>query len=521
MTFVRKTHEEITDLILSQITKGIVHERHEYRSNKVKYPLAVRTAGESWRGKVRDICRIDGTVNNGPHTFAKETDYRLSGISVEWLPGGVRPDENSPFFVNYRVDTRRGITDINPGSVVRTIVESVAREMDFINAQMNQVYNSAFIDTATGKSLDLVASLLGINRIMAGKASGEVTFFRDRAPDETEELRERIAFTGENRYLLKNPSVKAVKKVEGTVEGRPVVFSADADYTVSDGSIVWTPGGRQPDRGSKFSAEYSAYRLAVPAGTRVSTESRRLATPKVYRTTKDTPFLKNAGGAWEAVAPVEALNPGKDENVYAGELTVMPRPPLGAERVRNTKDIQNGTDPETDAELRERAKTALEMAGKGTLASLHSAVQGIRGVEPGGVKVVDQPLGDPGFVQVIVIGGDDEEIRRVIKETRAAGITVDFIRPQDVPLDIRLTLFVIEGLDHEELRGQADKAIRDYIASLRIDDDVILNQIIKAALNIPGVRDVREATINDQKQNCPIRTNERARLRLLEIFVEE
>jgi uncharacterized phage protein gp47/JayE len=513
MTFVRKSYEEISESVLSQITKGIVNERHEYRSNKVKYPLA--------NPEVRDIVRIDGTTNNGPCVFSKGIDYKLSGTSVEWLRERARPDENTPFFVNYRLDTGQGITDINPGSVVRTIVESVAREMDFIYAQMNQVYNSAFIDTATGKSLDLVASLLGISRKTAGFASGEVTFGRDSAPGDTEVLRETNIFKGTIRYPLKNPHVKEVKKIEGTSGGAPVLFTPAKDYSVSEGSVTWLPGGRRPDEGSVFYADYSAYQqIAIPVDTRVSNYSRRSETLKVFRTTREVFLGRNADGKWVAAAPVTAMLPGKEGNVFAGMLTVMPRPAIGVEYIINTKDILNGTDPESDAELRERAKHALEMAGKGTLASIRSAVRGVEGVS-GEVKVVDQPDGIPGIVQVIASGGDDDEIRRVIEETRSAGIKVEFKRPLVIPLDIRLTLVIIEEMDRDEVKKQADEAIRKYIATLSIDDDVILSQVIKAALIISGIRDVREVSINDNRENLIIKTDEKAELRTLEIFTGE
>jgi len=512
MTFVRKSYEEITESVLAQITQGIINERHEYRSSKVKYPLG--------NPKVQDIVRIDGTAGNGPGVFVKGTDYQQSGNAVEWLRDGAKPDENTPFFVNYRLDTGQGITDINPGSVVRTIVESVAREMDFINAQMNQVYHSAFIDTATGKSLDLVSSLLGINRKTAGFATGEVTFGRDSDPGETEVLRETHIFRGNIQYLLKNPSVKSIKKIEGTQNGVTVVFKPAADFTVTDGTLTWVPGGRQPDEGSVFYADYAAYQqIAIPVDTRVSSYSRHPETVKVFRTTREVSFTRNAGGKWEAVAPVTAMLPGKKGNVFAGMLTVMPRPAIGVEYVINLKDILNGTDPETDAELRERAKHALEMAGKGTLASIRSAVRGVEGVS-GEVKVVDQPDGIPGIVQVIASGGDDEEIRQVIEETRSAGIKVEFKRPVVVPLDVRLTLVITEGMDTGEVKKQADAAIRNYLATLNIDDDVIVSQVIKAALLITGIRDVREVSVNEKTENLVIKTDEKAELRILEIFVE-
>lgn len=513
MTFVRKSYDEITESILSQITKGIVNERHEYRSSKVKYPLN--------NPEVKDIVRIDGTVNSGPGVFAKGSDYRLSGNSVEWLRDATRPDENTPFFVNYRIDTVQGITDINPGSVVRTIVEAVAREMDFVNAQMNQVYNSAFIDTATGKSLDLVASLLGITRKTAGYASGEVTFGRDSDPGETEVLKETHVFRANDRYQLKSPHVKAIKKIEGTCRGAPLVFAQGMDYAVTRGEILWVPAGRQPDEGSVFYADYSAFQqITIPPDTRVSNYSRRPETLKVFRTTREVSFLKNAAGKWEAVVPVSALKAGKEGNVFAGMLTVMPRPAIGVEYVINTRDILNGTDSETDTDLRERARHALEMAGKGTLVSLRSAVKSIEGVS-GEVKVVDQADGIPGIVQVIASGGDEKEIRRVIEETRSAGIRVEFKRPAIVPLDIRLSIVVTEDMDRDTVRREADAAIRKYLGTLNIDDDVVRSQIIRCALNIPGIRDVRDVTINDRKENIEIKTDQKGELRILEIFLEE
>src|SRR5690606_22192646 len=53
------------------------------------------------------------------------------------------------------------------------------REVAFIYQQMKAVYLSAFIDTATGKSLDLVVSIVGVTRKTKEFAEGLVTFFRD------------------------------------------------------------------------------------------------------------------------------------------------------------------------------------------------------------------------------------------------------------------------------------------------------------------------------------------------------
>ncbi len=74
--------------------------------------------------------------------------------------------------------TDNKITDINVGSVTRTIVEALSREIALLYSQVNRVYLAAFVDTAEGNSLDFVVSILGIKRHTADYASGKVTFSR-------------------------------------------------------------------------------------------------------------------------------------------------------------------------------------------------------------------------------------------------------------------------------------------------------------------------------------------------------
>lgn len=159
------------------------------------------------------------------------------------------------------------------------------------------------------------------------------------------------------------------------------------------------------------------------------------------------------------------------------------------------------------------------MAGKATLRSLKAAVQGVEGVT-GDVVVIDQPDGIPGVIQVIASGGNDAEISKAIEDTRSAGILVEFKRPRPVWLDIEASLFVAEGVDSGETRSRADKAIKDYLGSLGIGDDVVISQVVKAALNVPGVRDVRNVTVNGLKDNVEIKQGERGECRSLEVYPE-
>jgi uncharacterized phage protein gp47/JayE len=71
-----------------------------------------------------------------------------------------------------------GITNIMPGSVIRTIVEALLAETDIQNYTVDQIYKAMNIDTATGIDLDNIVAILGVTRKKATYAEGIVTFGR-------------------------------------------------------------------------------------------------------------------------------------------------------------------------------------------------------------------------------------------------------------------------------------------------------------------------------------------------------
>jgi uncharacterized phage protein gp47/JayE len=67
---------------------------------------------------------------------------------------------------------------VNVGSVTRTLLETMAREMAVQYAQLQQVYDSAFVETAEGASLDKAVALVDVRRLRAGHPVGRVRFAR-------------------------------------------------------------------------------------------------------------------------------------------------------------------------------------------------------------------------------------------------------------------------------------------------------------------------------------------------------
>ena len=76
------------------------------------------------------------------------------------------------------VSANIGITNINRGSVIRTIIESLLAEIDIQNYSVDQIYKAMNIDTAIGEDLENIVAILGVTRKHATYAEGTVVFGR-------------------------------------------------------------------------------------------------------------------------------------------------------------------------------------------------------------------------------------------------------------------------------------------------------------------------------------------------------
>jgi len=462
--------------------------------------------------------------------FVKDSDYRLANDSITWLDGGEHPDENTVFAADCTIVREEGISDVHPGSVIRTIVEAISREIESLYLQMEQAYLSGFLDTATGKALDLVVAILGIERKPPQPSSGLVTFGRNTDPEILAVASEVHLYDGSPSCLLNNPLVKEITKFEGISRESPTTFERDVDYELSRQSIVWLPAGKKPDAKTVFRVDYSAYRqIAIPSGMNVATFSLRPEETRLFTTVEEKTLAQTSDGKWEVEVPVVASVPGRGGNVLAGAVVVMPQPILGVEYVINRGDITNGIEAEQDYELRERAKHALEFAGKATYASLESAIRSVEGVRS--LLIEDMPDNVAGIVKVIVDGGNIDQINRIINDTRAAGIRVEVFRPDIVYVNVMLTLMVRKTADKASVGEEAETRIRSYVSSLGIGDDVLFSRLVESVVSIEGVWDVRDVVMRAQRtdgilyesvaESVKITNKERAEPRTINISFEE
>jgi len=178
MSFRRRDYPEVLDSILTTLVGGVASEAHPFPPpGDINAPRHLLDAPPA-----RLLVSVFGERNGLPVRFKVDGDLELSrdGTAVQWRNGGQRPDAGTLIQINYlRRDDASVLTDLEVGGVARTIAEAFARETARLYAQLQAVYDSGFIDTATGGSLDKIVALLGMTRVPADRSATALTFTRD------------------------------------------------------------------------------------------------------------------------------------------------------------------------------------------------------------------------------------------------------------------------------------------------------------------------------------------------------
>jgi uncharacterized phage protein gp47/JayE len=417
-----------------------------------------------------------------------------------------------------------------PESVFGQLVSIFSERESLVWELAEDVYNSAYPDTASGASLDNVVALTGITR--QGATKSKVLGVRLFGTAGT------LVPATTGLSVDGNPTAKfetdaAVTLVAGTDEVQNIAF--DAVPTAGTWRLNW----RGVDTSSlAFNANAAAIQAALQAlpfgsGITVSgtygggfvvtfagasgkqeqplivVDSNTLVngvTPVVITITETTP------GVNQGVVDVTAIDTGPTQ-ANAGTLTVIDTPVSGLNSVINLVDAVPGRNVETDAELRLRRARTLQVAGKATVDAIRSALLDLEGVTDVIVFENDTEIDDPDgrppkSFEAIVNGGEDQEIFDKIWDTKPAGIRtvgsevgtitdsqgqthqVKFSRPTDVNIWLEVDLsvnseFPVNGL------AASEQALVDMGNSFGIGKDVIVYPKLICALNdIPGIEDV-------------------------------
>ena len=199
MTFQARTYDEIVRDMLTTLTGGTVRET-------IVVPPGTPLMPKLHNHPVRRISNVEGeievtvTVPEKGNPAKKKSEQQRRPVrfgaadfelvattgdendkdAIRFREKGRKPVAGSTLVVNYYpVQTDPvPLTDVNIGSVIRTVLETIGVEMALTYQQLEHVYKSAFLETAESDALDRVVALVGVQRTPGGRPVAKLRFTR-------------------------------------------------------------------------------------------------------------------------------------------------------------------------------------------------------------------------------------------------------------------------------------------------------------------------------------------------------
>ena len=179
MSYAAEPYVQFVEDLLTALTGGVI--RDEFRFLEENEPYRLHSPGPP----IPSTVRVFGQADTAYRRFQSGKDYILEpDFTITWLEtaDAIHPDEGTAFYANYDYVSGSGVnpplTDRNPGSVTRLLAESFAREYAVLSRQLDAIYNASFVETATGRDLDQIGLLVGVERRTATFAIGSAVFSR-------------------------------------------------------------------------------------------------------------------------------------------------------------------------------------------------------------------------------------------------------------------------------------------------------------------------------------------------------
>ena len=451
MSFAAEPYGVFVDDLISALTGGVTREDFVFLPERAPFRLGFG------RDFVPGTVRAQGLSAAAYTRFHDGIDFTVDGDGVlSWLASGAVPaagatwpDLASHFYVSYeRVPDSQApprLTDRNPGSVLRTLAESFAREYAVLSRQLESVYRAGFLATAEGRDLDSVAALVGITRRTPTFASGEVVFARrSPAPADvfvpegtrvsTSEVPPVTVVTTEAR-ALRSGSLSVSVPVRAEVQGAPGIARAGT-LTVVNRPILGVDSASNP------------FTLTLGGAAETDDALRRRASRALETSGRAT--VGSLVGALTSIEGIRAqdVRVTEDHNSFPGLVKVVVAADLSLEHAQLAATLLEEHRP----------------AGIRVLHNLPVAATGITAVAPDGGPGPGDAQPPPGAAH-----GTWYDV----------GVTV-----AAVPSRPDLTT-----ADRAALIDQLGRAVATFVHSLGIGETLVYNRLVSVVMAVEGVDD--------------------------------
>lgn len=322
--------------------------------------------------------------------------------------------------------------DLSEKSSLGIVTNIFARNLADLWEAMGEVFDAFRIDKAEGKNLDDLVAFNGLYRYPPKRTKGTAEFagtvgtvvpttarFRSNAGDAFNPI---SAFTISTlRSLEVNLTVNTIKYNEKYVI---IIDNVEYSYTPigSDSALVILQQLADGINGGTIAK-------ATVDTDEVSLKIYREPTDVIARNKPMTLTASSYMTVGLTVTPAEIQSENYGAVIgFSGSIITIETPIRGLESIFNRYDLELGSDTETDEELRQRYLASFSVTGSGTLDAIVAKVRRVKNVttcigRENTTETVDGSTGmPPKSFQIVVTGGDNNDIAQAIWETKPAGI---------------------------------------------------------------------------------------------------
>ena len=243
----------------------------------------------------------------------------------------------------------------------------------------------------------------------------------------------------------------------------------------------------------------AAQNITIPTGTICKSQKDSGGNDYRFITIEET-VLEEGQTSVQVIA--EAELPGKAWNVGQDTITRMVTRVTGIHAVTNDVGflIREGSDPESDEQLRDRAIGKWETLGLGgTRGAYRNWAFSVPGVIAASV-LDDFPFG-PGTVGVVILGENGapsaeliNEVHQYIKARKPLTADVLILAPDIQSIDLDLEVIRYAGAVRETVDTEVREAVNNYSTRLQLGEGLIIARLINEIMDVPGVYNLKVNT---------------------------
>ena len=206
----------------------------------------------------------------------------------------------------------------------------------------------------------------------------------------------------------------------------------------------------------------------------------------------------------EAIVTVNAADVGIEYNIIQNSIDKFVDNIYGVESVVNEEEFTEGTNSETDEELRERFFEVIRRpATSGNIYHYEQWAKEIDGINQARVK----PLWNgPGSVKVIVSNNNElveEDVvlkcQEHIDSVRPIGANVTVITPEALDVSITANIYMEEGYSSTVAKIEFEENLRSYLSGC--EGTIVYTRIASCLGSVEGIADYTELKINGVMSN--------------------